>query len=196
MRLGGSADAAEAHTFKDMNPTRGTQRPSTHHRAARTGLALAGSAVLLVGASAVPAAAAATTSSTSSHIPAKDTVVTCKIGDTPVALTGTSGTIDMAETTRLDGQGRAHSMFHVEAHQVSLLGPDGSKYWLTGSGYDHVLYPTADNSDSDNELSEQLVYHFDVHASSGVIGVVRFSLSYDAGSGYVISDSSTCQIPQ
>ena len=194
MRLGGSADAAEAHTFKDMNPTRSTQRPSTHHRAARTGLALAGSAVLLVGASAVPAAAAATTSSTSSHIPAKDTVVTCTIGDNPVGLTGTSGTIDMAETTRLDGQGRAHSMFHVEAHQVSLLGTDGSKYWLTGSGYDHVLYPTADNSGK--ELSEQLVYHFDVHASSGVIGVVRFSLSYDAGSGYVTSDSSTCQIPQ
>ena len=194
MRLGGCADAAEAHTFKDMNPTRGTQRPSTHHRAARTGLALAGSAVLLVGASAVPAAAAAVTSSTSSHIPAKDTVVTCTIGGNTVDLTGTSGTIDMAETTRLDGQGRAHSMFHVEAHQVSLLGPDGSKYWLTGSGYDHVLYPTAQNWG--NELSEQLVYHFDVHASSGVIGVVRFSLSYDAGSGYVISDSSTCQIPQ
>ena len=142
------------------------------------------------------AAAAATTSSTSSHMPAKDTVVTCKIGDNPVdlTLTGTSGTIDMAETTRLDGQGRAHSMFHVEAHQVSLLGTDGSKYWLTGSGYDHVLYATPDNSG--NELSEQLVYHFDVHASSGVIGVVRFSLSYDAGSGYVTSDSSTCQIPQ
>jgi hypothetical protein len=193
MRLGGSADAAEAHTFKDMNPTRSTQRPSTHHRAARTGLALAGSAVLLVGASAVPAAAAATTSSTSSHIPAKDTVVTCTIGGNPVDLTGTSGTIDMAETTRLDGQGRAHSMFHVEAHQVSLLGPDGSKYWLTGSGYDHVLYPTAQNWG--DELSEQLVYHFDVHASSGVIGVVRFSLSYDAGSAPVISDSSTCQLP-
>jgi len=141
------------------------------------------------------AAAAATTSSTSSHMPAKDTVVTCKIGDNPVdlTLTGTSGTIDMAETTRLDGQGRAHSMFHVEAHQVSLLGPDGSKYWLTGSGYDHVLYPTAKNSG--DELSEQLVYHFDVHASSGVIGVVRFSLSYDAGSAPVFSDSSTCQIP-
>lgn len=142
----------------------------------------------------MPAAAAATTSSTSSHIPAKDTVVTCTIGNNRVDLIGTSGTIDMAETTRLDGQGRAHSMFHVEAHQVSLLGPDGSKYWLTGSGYDHVLYPTADNSGK--ELSEQLVYHFDVHASSGVIGVVRFSLSYDAGSGYVTSDSSTCQIPQ
>jgi len=193
MRLGGSADAAKAHTFKDMNPTRGTQRPSTQHRAARTGLALAGSAVLLVGASAVPAVAAAATSSTSSHIPAKDTVVTCTIGGNTVDLTGTSGTIDMAETTRLDGQGRAHSMFHIEAHQVSLLGPDGSNYWLTGSGYDHVLYPTAQNWG--DALSEQLVYHFDVHASSGVIGVVRFSLSIDAGSAPVTSGTSTCQIP-
>jgi len=193
MRLGGSADTAKTHNFKDMNTTRGTQRPSTHHRSARTGLALAGSAVLLVGASAVPAAAAAAISSTSSHIPAAGTVVTCTIGGTSVALTGTSGTIDMAETTRLDGQGRAHSMFHVEAHQVALLGPDGSNYWITGSGYDHVLYPTAQNWG--DELSEQLVYHFDVHASSGVIGVVRFSLSYDTGSAPVISDSSTCQLP-
>lgn len=140
------------------------------------------------------AAAAATTSSTSSHMPAKGTVVTCTIGGHSVDLIGTSGTIDMAETTLLDGQGRAHSMFHVEAHQVSLLGPDNSTYWLTGSGYDHVLYPTADNSV--NQLSEQLVYHFDVHASSGVIGVVRFSLSYDAGTGYVTSGTSTCQLPQ
>ena len=190
LRVGGSVNTSPARSVSDMNTTRSTKQPATQLRAARTGLALAGTALVLAGTSAQTAGADSPATSRS----AVGDVVTCLIGGSPVALTGTSGTVRSAETTRIDGQGRAHSMFRVAAHQIHLVGPDRSTYRLTGSGFDHVLYPTEQNYG--DVLSERIDYHFDVTGDSGVVGVVRFTLSFEAGSAPVIADSSTCQVPQ
>lgn len=173
-----------------MNRSRSTLLKTSHLHAARTGFALAGTALLLAGTASQPASAHSPTTSRS----AVGDVVTCVIGGGTVALTGTSGTITTAETTRVDARGRAHSTFRVAAHRVHLAGPDQRTYRLTGSGFDHVLYPT--EQDQGDVLREHIVYHFDVIGSSGVVGVVRFRLTARRGSAPVVSDSSTCEIPQ
>ena len=171
-----------------MNPQR-TPRSRSIPRPlfARTGATLA-AAALLTGASTVPASA-----EPAAHPIAGD-IVTCTIAGVDVALVGTSGQLLTEETTHVDDQGRARSLFTIRASHALLLGPDGTEYRLNGGGFDRVLYPTGVNSGE--VLREHILFHFDVVGPTGRVGVVRFSLRASAGEAPVIADTSTCQLPQ
>jgi hypothetical protein len=121
-------------------------------------------------------------------------VVTCTIAGVDVALVGTSGHLLTDETTHVDAQGRARSLFTIRTSHAVLLGPDGTQYRLNGGGFDRVLYPTAVNSGE--VLREHIAFHFEVVGPSGLVGVVRFSLRASAGEAPVITDTSTCLLPQ
>jgi hypothetical protein len=162
-------------------------RSIPRHLIARSATA-AVAAAALVGVPALPASA-----QPQAHPIAGD-VVTCTIAGATVALVGASGHTLTEETTRVDAQGRARSLFTIRTSHARLTGPDGTPYRLIGGGFDRVLSPT--DANPGDVLREHILFHFDVIGPAGRVGVVRFSLRAEAGSPPAITDSSTCQLPE
>lgn len=171
-----------------MNTSRTPRSRSLPRRLLVGSSTAAVSAALLVGTSTPPASAEPTAQ------PIAGDIVTCTIAGIEVPLVGTSGHLVAEETTQLDAQGRARSLFTIRAHHAFLAGPDGARYRLTGGGFDRVLYPTEVNTGE--VLREHILFHFDIIGPAGRVGVVRFSLRAEEGAPPVVTDTSTCQIPQ
>ncbi len=186
----GSRGGRAIPTVRDMGTQRTPQSRSIP-TIARTGATLA-AAALLTGASTVPVSAQPGAHPIAGDPIAGD-VVTCTIAGADVELVGTSGHLLTEETTHVDAQGRARSLFTVRTSYAVLLGPDDTEYQLNGFGFDRVLYPTAVNSG--DVLREHILFHFDVVGPAGSVGVVRFSLRASAGEAPVITDTSTCRLP-
>ena len=165
-----------------------TPRTSRSRSLPRQVIVSSSTAALLVGAAALPASADPTAQ------PIAGDVVTCTIAGAAVPLVGTSGHMLTEETTHVDAQGHARSLFTIRAHDARLAGPDGTRYRLIGGGFDRVLYPTEINTGE--VLRERILFHFDVIGPAGRVGVVRFSLHAEAGEPPAVTDTSTCQLPQ
>ncbi|AXH96727.1 hypothetical protein [Ornithinimicrobium avium] len=158
---------------------------STHIRSTVRHAMATTTAALVIGA-AVPASAAAPTH----DVPAAGEVVTC---DTVGALTATSGSLRQRETTTIDGRGRAHVLFTISTDHVRLVGADGTRYRLTGGGFDHVLYPGG--AVTGDVLSEHELFFFNVVTDGDIVGVVRFRLRTGSDQIPHVVDASTCQLP-
>ena len=185
MRRGGSAGGAALPTVGAMNTPHTTRSvPRLIGRTTATAVA----ATTLLGAAALPSSAEPTA------VPIAGDIVTCTIDGAPVQLVGVSGYVVQEETTRIDAQGRARTLFTIRASHARLAGPDGTSYRLTGGGFDRVLYPTEDNTG--DVQREHIQYHFTVVGPTGRAGVVRFSMRIGPGTTPVFTDRSTCQLPQ
>jgi hypothetical protein len=181
-RRGGSTIAFSVSGMTRHRPTR--IRTTARRAIATTASALAVTAVAAVTAN--PASAAASTQA----VPAAGAVVTC---DGVGALTGTSGYLRQRETTTVDGRGRAHVLFTIATDRVELAGADGTRYRLTGAGFDHVLYPGG--AVTGDILREHEQFHFDVTTGDHIVGVVRFRLHTGTDQIPHVRDASTCQLP-
>ncbi|MGN6686727.1 MAG: hypothetical protein ACTHK1_04235 [Actinomycetales bacterium] len=110
-----------------------------------------------------------------------------------LSLTGASGYLQQRETSRLDGQGRAHVLFTITAHNVVLVDGEGREYRLVGSGHDVVRYATSDLRG--DITGEQESFDFTVVGERGPVGVVRLHLRLGADGVPRVTDDSTCTLP-
>ncbi|MGN6600041.1 MAG: hypothetical protein ACTHMW_12290 [Actinomycetes bacterium] len=156
-----------------------THRAHFRFRRARLALGSAAGVALLA---ATPAAHADTGAV---RISAAGAPVSCG----SLSLWGASGYLQQQETSRLDGQGRAHVLFTITAHNVVLVDDDGGEYRLVGSGHDVVRYATSDLSG--DITGEQESFNFTVVGERGPVGVVRLG----ADGVPRLTGNSTCQLP-
>jgi hypothetical protein len=174
--------------FRDMNMQRIRRVPTATRKPIRRTSSAVATAALLVATTALPSAAEPV-----AHPIAGD-IVTCTIGKSRVPLLGKSGRLIKEEITRVDQQGRAHTVFTIKTRHARLTGPRGTVYRLKGGGFDRVLYPTEVNTG--DALREHIAYHFDVIGPRGRIGVVRFRMRVTDGGPPAITDTSTCRLPE
>jgi hypothetical protein len=170
----------------DLSPASTRTFPRRRHRL------LAGTTVTLglLAAASLPAWACPPNADSSIQIPARGAPVTC---DGTGMLTGSGGYLVQSETTRIDQRGRAHVLFTISAHHVSLTSGGVAGYRLRGGGFDRVIYRTSDISG--DIVREDEAFRFDVIGPGGVVGVVRFRLHTGPNGTPLVHDTSTCQLP-
>lgn len=161
-------------------------RPSTHRSRRLAVVAIAASAVTLLG---VPGTASAAPAPLH-RVPAKGTPITCRGLGT---LVGASGYLLEREDVTTD-HGHAHALFTITTENVRLVGPHGQTYRFEGTGYDDVDYPT--KADTGDVRREDETFVFDVLSGARVVGRLRFQMHTGPDQIPHIHTRGACQFPQ